>query len=311
MTTLLITSPHATASPTPPGHPERIARVEAVLDRLSTPEFDALNRVQAVPATPEQIALAHPPDYLPGLQAACEGNALVALDADTFISDRALAAALDAVGGNIQAVDAVMSGAASNAFVACRPPGHHAEKTRAMGFCLLGNVAIAALHALTHHGLDRVAIMDFDVHHGNGTQDILWDERRVLFASTHQMPLYPGSGAPDEAGAHDNILNVPLPPGSDGQTFRTRMEGAVLPALDRFAPQLLLISAGFDAHRDDPLAGLNWVADDFAWATRHLCDIADTHCGGKVVSTLEGGYDLSALADSAAAHIQVLMERGT
>lgn len=311
MPTLLVTSPLGEQSATPPGHPERIARVQAIHDQLAQPQYAALIRETAPAATPEQIALAHPPSHLSNLRAACDGDNLVALDADTFVSELALAAALNGAGGNIYAVDRVMAGQAHNVFVACRPPGHHAERDTPMGFCLFGNVAIAAKHALTHHGLSRVAIMDFDVHHGNGTQDILWDEPGVLFASTHQMPLYPGSGAADERGAHNNILNVPLPPGSDGTTFRQQMTNVILPALDAFAPELLLISAGFDAHRDDPLAGLNWVADDFAWATSRLCDIADTHCGGKVVSTLEGGYDLSALAESAAAHVDVLMERAT
>ena len=179
-----------------------------------------------------------------------------------------------------------------------------------MGFCLFGTIAIAAKRALDLHGLERVAVMDFDVHHGNGTQDLLWDEARTLFASTHQMPLYPGTGDPHETGAHGNVMNVALPPGADGARFRQVMEGQVLPALDDFAPQLVLISAGFDAHRDDPLAQLNLVEEDFAWATDRLCDVAERHCGGRVVSTLEGGYDLDALAASTAAHVRGLMQRG-
>jgi acetoin utilization deacetylase AcuC-like enzyme len=214
------------------------------------------------------------------------------------------------VGANVAAVDAVLAGDVANAFCAIRPPGHHAETSIPMGFCLFGNVSIAAKRALDHHGLERVAIVDFDVHHGNGTQDLLWNEARVLFTSTHQMPLYPGTGGTHESGAHGNIVNVPLPPGADGAAFRKVMDGQILPALDDFRPELVLISAGFDAHAADPLANLNLVEADFAWVTEQICDLADRHCGGRVVSTLEGGYDLQALAASVAAHVKVLMERG-
>jgi acetoin utilization deacetylase AcuC-like enzyme len=207
-------------------------------------------------------------------------------------------------------VDAVLAGEAANAFVACRPPGHHAERETAMGFCLFGTVAIAARHAMERHGLSRVAIVDFDVHHGNGTQDLLWDEARALFVSSHQMPLYPGSGNPHETGAHDNVMNVPLAPMTDGNMMRRAYEAEVFPALLDYRPELLLISAGFDAHAADPLANLEWTAEDFAWLTERLCDVAEETCGGRVVSTLEGGYDLDALGLSVAAHVRVLMERG-
>jgi acetoin utilization deacetylase AcuC-like enzyme len=207
-------------------------------------------------------------------------------------------------------VDMVMDGAAKNAFVAMRPPGHHAETSTPMGFCLFGTVAIAARHALAAHGLSRVAVVDFDVHHGNGTQDLLWDEGRAFFISSHQMPLWPGTGTAQERGAHGNVLNVPLPPGTDGARFRQIYEDMVLPQLERFAPELVLVSAGFDAHRDDPLAQLELVEEDFAWITGALCDIAARHAGGRLVSVLEGGYDLGALGRSVAAHIRVLMEKG-
>jgi len=226
------------------------------------------------------------------------------------MSPGSLEAAFRAVGANIAAVDEVISGAAENAFCAMRPPGHHAEKTRAMGFCLFGNVAIAAKHALAAHGLERVAIIDFDVHHGNGTQDLVWDDARIFFASTHQMPLYPGSGATSERGAHDNVLNVPLRAGTTGAEFRRIMDATVFPAVKAHEPEMLFVSAGFDAHRDDPLANLDLVADDFAWVTRRTCDLAADVADGRVVSTLEGGYDLAALASSCAAHVRGLMGFG-
>jgi acetoin utilization deacetylase AcuC-like enzyme len=212
------------------------------------------------------------------------------------------------VGAACRAVDAVLSGEVANAFAATRPPGHHAEAETTMGFCLFGNVAIAAKRALDYHGLSRVAVVDFDVHHGNGTQALLWDEPRVRFVSSHQMPLWPGSGRRDESGAHGQILNIPLRPGSHGGPMRTAYTAQAFPMLDAFAPELVLISAGFDAHAADPLAGLDWETDDFAWLTRHLCDLAARHCSGRVVSVLEGGYDLAALGQSVAAHVRVLMD---
>ncbi|HDR29724.1 histone deacetylase family protein [Rhodovulum sp.] len=310
MTTALITHPDALTHVTPPGHPERVARIEAVNEALSAPEFTFLIREAAPPADASQALRGHPQGYIDKLRAAVPVSGEVAIDPDTWLSPGSWQAALRGLGGCLRAVDMVLSGEARKAFVAMRPPGHHAEARRAMGFCLLSNAAIAAKYALDHHGLARVAVMDFDVHHGNGTQDILWDEPRALFVSTHQMPLYPGTGAPDKRGAHDNILNVPLPPHSDGARFRAEVERQVLPRLDGFAPDLLIVSAGFDAHRADPLAQLDLGAEDFAWITERLCDIADAHCGGRVVSTLEGGYDLDALAASVAAHVKGLMERG-
>ncbi|MCX7646386.1 MAG: histone deacetylase family protein [Rhodobacteraceae bacterium] len=310
MTTALLTHPDCLGHVTPPGHPERVGRLEAILGALEAPAFDALMRIEAPLAPEAEVLRCHPQAYLERLRAAVPAEGWVSLDADTHLSPGSLRAALRGVGAVTRAVDMVLAGEAANAFCATRPPGHHAETATAMGFCLFGNVAIAAKRALDHHGLARVAVVDFDVHHGNGTQDLLWHERRALFVSTHQMPLYPGTGDRHETGAHGNVLNVPLPPGTDGARFRAAVEAMVLPALDDFAPELILVSAGFDAHRADPLAQMALVEDDFAWITGRLCDLAEAHAGGRVVSTLEGGYDLPALAASVAAHVGVLMERG-
>ncbi len=310
MTTAFLTHPDCLTHVTPPGHPEQVARLEAVLARLQVPKYDALLRVDAPLGDEADILRCHPQSHIDRIKAAIPADGWASLDADTHLSPGSLNAALRGVGAACHAVDMVLAGEAKNAFCATRPPGHHAETETAMGFCLFGNVAITAKRALDHHGLQRVAIMDFDVHHGNGTQDLLWAEKRALFASTHQMPLYPGTGDRHESGAHGNILNVPLPPGADGRAFRQAIEAMVLPALDDFAPELLLISAGFDAHRDDPLAQMNLTEADFTWVTRQLCALADKHCEGRVVSTLEGGYDLPALAASVAAHVDVLMEQG-
>ncbi len=310
MTTALITHPACLSHVTPPGHPERVERMQAISAALAAPEFDALMRIDAPLCDDRDILLAHPATHLAAMRAAAPQSGFRSLDPDTHMSTGTLEAAFRAVGGCVAAVDKVMAGTAQNAFVAMRPPGHHAERDRAMGFCFFGNVAIAAKHALKQHGLKRVAIVDFDVHHGNGTQDLVWDDAGIFFASTHQMPLYPGSGALSETGAHGNVLNVPLPEGAGGQAFRAKMTDVVLPAVAAHKPEMVFISAGFDAHRDDPLAGLNLVEDDFVWATEQICDIADATAKGRVVSTLEGGYDLDALAASTAAHVRVLMGRG-
>jgi acetoin utilization deacetylase AcuC-like enzyme len=304
--TLLITHPDALEHVNPPGHPEQVSRLPAVLGAL---EGLRLTREEAREASDEQLLRCHPRDYLDRIAAAVPAEGWAQLDADTFLSPGSWRAARLAAGGACQAVDRVLDDEAKNAFVAMRPPGHHAETATPMGFCLLGTVAIAAKHALEAHGADRVAVVDFDVHHGNGTQDLLWEEPRARFWSTHQMPLWPGTGDPSETGPHGTITNLPLPPGSGGAAFRRAMEADVLPGLDAFAPDLLLISAGFDAHRADPLAQLEWEAEDFAWATERLCDVAWRQCGGRVVSCLEGGYDLRALADSARAHVEVLGSR--
>ncbi len=310
MTTALLTHADCLAQLTPPGHLERAERLQAILEALSESEFDALIRLEAPLAELAHLTLVHPAAHVARIMASVPDTGMVALDPDTFLSPAMLQAALRAVGANVAAVDLVLAGKVRNAFCAVRPPGHHAEAARPMGFCLFGNIAIAAKRALEHHGLSRVAIVDFDVHHGNGTEALLWDEARTLFVSTHQSPLWPGSGSVSDRGAHQNVLNVPLAPGTDGPAFRAAMERHVLPALDAFAPELVLISAGFDAHHADPLANLALNAHDFAWATEMLCDIADDHAQGRVVSTLEGGYDLDALAASVAAHVTVLMERG-
>ncbi len=302
MTTALITHPACLNHVNPPGHPESVARLERINEALS--DLDLL-RVEAPAGRDSHILRAHPLAYLERMKEVPVGP----LDPDTHKSPGTLVAAYRGVGAVVKAVDMVMEGTADNVFCAIRPPGHHAERTKPMGFCLFGNVAIAAKHALEMHGLSRVAIMDFDVHHGNGTQDLLWSEERTLFVSTHQMPLYPGTGAAHERGAHDNVLNVPLASNGSGADMRAAMERQVLPAIDAFEPELLLVSAGFDAHHADPLANLHWREDDFAWITEQLCDLAAKHCRGRLVSVLEGGYDLDALAASAKAHVKVLMER--
>lgn len=310
MTTALLTHPDCLAHVNPPGHPERVERLRAVLAALEGEEFAYLVRVDAPLAGDEAILRAHPRSYLAALEARVPEDGVVALDSDTVLGPHTLRAARRGAGAIVTAVDMVMAGEVRNAFCACRPPGHHAERSLAMGFCYFGTVVIGARHALEAHGLERVAIVDFDVHHGNGTQDLVWDDPRILFCSTHQMPLYPGTGAAEERGAHGQVVNVPLPPGASGGVFRAGMLGRVLPALEKFRPEMVFISAGFDAHARDPLANLNFTEADFAWATERLCEVAERHAGGRVVSTLEGGYDLTALAVSAAAHVRVLMERG-
>jgi len=306
--TILMTNDTGLSHQMPPGHPEQIARLEYVNRALAAPEFDTLDRRASPMATEADLQLAHPESHVTAIRDAAPESGLVALDPDTSMSPATWDAAMRGVGGCLAAVDAVLAGEAKTAFVATRPPGHHAEKTRPMGFCLFGNVAIAAKHALERHGLSRVAIVDFDVHHGNGTQDLLWDEPRTLFISTHQMPLYPGTGAAQERGAHGNILNAPLSPGTDGGTMRSVYSSRLLKRLQEYEPELILISAGFDAHKDDPLANLNWTTEDFGWITQELCKVARETCDGKVVSSLEGGYNLDALAASVAAHVTGLME---
>jgi acetoin utilization deacetylase AcuC-like enzyme len=307
MSTLLITHPACLNHLTPPGHPERPDRLRAIERALEAEKFQTLARAQAPMAALEIVALCHPMDYVTEVRGATPSEGMVRLDADTSMSPGSFEAALRAVGGAVLAVDEVFSKKAANAFVATRPPGHHAETARPMGFCLFDNAAIAARYAQTRHGVTRAAIVDFDVHHGNGSQEIFWADRSVMYCSTHQMPLFPGTGAVGETGDFNTIVNAPLRPGDGGDAFHAAFENRVLPRLREFAPELIVISAGFDAHMRDPLANLNLAEADFAWATQKIMEIAD-HCGGgRVVSLLEGGYDLEALANSAAAHVTALM----
>ncbi len=305
MATALITHSDCLEHVTPDGHPERVARLEHVLHSLQGLD---LRRVTAPLVDPAHLAYVHPQSHVDAIVAAQPAEGLHQLDADTWMSPGSVNAAFRAAGAVVKAVDMVLDDEVGNAFCAIRPPGHHAETSTPMGFCLFGNVAIGAKHALEAHGLSRVAVVDFDVHHGNGTQDLLWNEARALTITSQQMPLWPGTGDPSERGAHDNVLNVPLAPRSGGAEMRAAYEAQVFPRLRDFKPELILISAGFDAHQDDPLAELQWSTEDFRWLTRQLCTLAAELCGGRVVSTLEGGYDLSALAESARAHVEVLME---
>jgi len=289
-----------------PGHPESPARLAAVLEALDNPRFATLQRREAPQATPTQIARVHADALIARVLEESPAQGWRRLDPDTVMSSASADAALRAAGAVCAAVDEVIVGPRNRAFCAVRPPGHHATHDTAMGFCLFNSIAIGAAHAIAGHGIERVAIVDFDVHHGNGTQDIFWDDPRVLYASSHQFPLYPGTGARSETGA-GNIVNAPLPPGAGSKEFRAAYETIVLPALDAFAPQLILISAGFDAHRLDPLANLNLDADDYAWVTARLVEISGRHAQGRIVSSLEGGYSLTALRESVGAHVAALL----
>lgn len=307
MTTALFSHPSCFDHDTGRMHPESPARLKAVLGALDAPEFAGLLRRDAPRASRAQLARIHPEAYIDAVLNAVPESGHVGLDPDTILSPGSGEAAQRAAGALCAAVDAVMAGEANNAFCAVRPPGHHAEPDHAMGFCLFNNVAIGALQARATHGLRRIAVVDFDVHHGNGTQAAFWDDAELFFGSTHQSPLYPGTGGPKERGAHDNIVNAPLAPMAGSAEFRQSMQDRVLAALRRFAPEFVLVSAGFDAHEDDPLAGLRLHEDDYAWITREILAVADEHCAGRVVTTLEGGYDLHALGASAAAHVRALM----
>ncbi|MDJ0823507.1 MAG: histone deacetylase family protein [Paracoccaceae bacterium] len=308
MTTAFITHADCLEHVTPNGHPERVPRLEHVLHALQ--KLD-LMRVTAPEATDDQLMMCHPQSYIDMIKTALPAGGFRQLDADTWLSPGSLRAARRGAGAVLEAVDLVLGGEVQNAFCAIRPPGHHAETQTPMGFCLFGNAALAAKHALEKHGLTRVAVVDFDVHHGNGTQDLLWDEARALFITSQQMPLWPGTGDPSERGAHDNVLNIPLSPMTGGAEMRAAYEAQVFPRLRAFQPELIILSAGFDAHQDDPLAQLNWSTEDFGWLTQQLCALAAELCDGKVVSTLEGGYDLQALAASTRAHVEELLEAGS
>jgi acetoin utilization deacetylase AcuC-like enzyme len=307
MTTLLIAHPACLEHLNPSGHPERPDRLRAIERALEQERFQHLARVEAPRAELESIALCHPMDYVTAIRDATPETGLIRLDADTSMSPGSYEAALRAAGGAVFATDEVMAGRAKNAFVATRPPGHHTETSRPMGFCLFNNAAIAARYAQKQHGVERAAVVDFDVHHGNGSQDIFWSDRTVMYGSTHQMPLYPGTGKVSQCGEHNTIVNAPLRPGDGGDAFREAFESVILPRLRDFAPDFLVISAGFDAHMRDPLANLNLVEADFEWATQKLMEVAETTAGGRVISVLEGGYDLVGLANSVAAHVSALM----
>ncbi len=302
MTTLLFSHESSARHDTGQGHPERPDRIRAVMEALAADRFAALDRREAPEADLADLDRVHPEGYVERLLAAVPEDGLVRIDPDTVMSPESGEAALRASGAIIAAIDAVAAGAADNAFCAVRPPGHHAEPGRSMGFCLFNNIAVGALHARAAHGLDKIAVVDFDVHHGNGTQAVFENDPGLLFASTHEYPLYPGTGAASETGV-GNVFNVPLASGSGSAEFRAGVEGHILPALREFRPDLILVSAGFDGHARDPLASLRLVEDDYAWITRELCALAGELCGGRLVATLEGGYDLDALAASVSAHV--------
>jgi acetoin utilization deacetylase AcuC-like enzyme len=315
MSTLLITHPSFVEHDTGPGHPERPDRMRAIDRALSHEMFKGLKREEAPlrDDVEEQIALAHPQRYIDWVKSVRPqaGEEPVRLDPDTVLSAKSWEPALRAVGAGLMAVDRVFDPASGvkNVFAQVRPCGHHAEAERAMGFCIFSNVAIAGLYARKKYGAERIAVVDFDVHHGNGTQDIFWSDKGLFLGSTHQMPLYPGTGAVNEAGV-GNIWNAPLRPGDGGEPFKEAFESRILPALRNFGPDLVLISAGFDAHKDDPLANLQLTEPDFGWATGEIAEIAAKHAGGRLVSMLEGGYNLAALARSAAVHVGMLMQAG-
>jgi acetoin utilization deacetylase AcuC-like enzyme len=308
MATLLVTHPACLDHLTPAGHPERPDRLRAIDRELEDERFQSLARVEAPRASLETIALCHPAGYVEEIRSAVPSAGLVRLDADTSMSPGTFEAVLRAVGGAVMAAEEVMAGRAANAFCAIRPPGHHAETMRPMGFCIFNTAAITARHVVKRLAAERVAVVDFDVHHGNGTQEIFWSDPAVMYCSTHEMPLYPGTGARSERGDHDNIVNAPLRAGDGGEAFREAFTSTILPRLAAFRPDFLVISAGFDAHMRDPLANLNLLERDFAWVTQRLMEVADQSASGHIVSVLEGGYDLQGLSRSAAAHVTALMQ---
>jgi acetoin utilization deacetylase AcuC-like enzyme len=307
MTTLLLTHPACLKHATPEGHPERADRLRVVAEVLGEDRFKQLARGEAPEGDLDLVTLCHNEHYVTELRHIAPSSGMIYVDGDTSMSPGTWEAVMRGVGGAVAAADAVMSGTHDNAFVAVRPPGHHAETNKPMGFCFFDNAAIAARHAQRKYGIARAAVVDFDVHHGNGTQDIFWADKTVMYCSTHQMPLFPGTGAAGERGEHDNVVNAPLASEDGSAQFRAAFENVILPQLAKFSPELIVISAGFDAHYRDPLASLNLRAEDFSWVTRKLMDQADASAGGRVVSVLEGGYDLQGLKESVAAHVTALM----
>lgn len=309
MTTLYLTHEVCLKHDNGPVHPERPDRLRAVEKVLSHEIFAPLIREKAPKGKTEHIALAHPQNYIELIKSARPEEGYAYIDPDTSMNPHTWKALIRQVGAATHAVDQVMTGAHKNAFIGMRPPGHHAEATRAMGFCIFNHVAIAAYYARQKHGAERVAVIDFDVHHGNGTQDIFWSDKDMFYGSTHEMPLFPGTGAVNETGV-GNICNAPLKAMDGGERFKMAMEERILPALKNFSPDLLIISAGFDAHKNDPLANLTFEAEDFGWVTSKLLDFADTQCEGRVISSLEGGYNLESLAKSVAVHVKQLIDAG-
>jgi acetoin utilization deacetylase AcuC-like enzyme len=310
MSTLIYTHSACLGHRPGPHHPESPERLLAVLEALKAPGFADLRWREAPMGTIEQLLLIHTPEYVESVEALSPADGIRALDAgDTMMSPGTLEAVMRCVGAACASVDAVFGNEANNAFCATRPCGHHAEAGRAMGFCVFNQAAIAAIHAREVHGLKRVAVVDFDVHHGNGTQNAFFGDPDLFYGSCHQSPFYPGTGARHESGVANNIVNIPLAPGCDSATFRACMAVEMLPALRRFSPDLVIISAGFDAHHKDPLGGLRFTDDDYHWITRELMEAADTSAGGRVVSILEGGYSLEGLATGTAAHVRALMGR--
>ncbi len=309
MATLYITHPACLNHDMSPGHPERPDRLRVVDALLAGEKFSGLQRQLAPEGDLDTVALCHNDFYIDELRHMAPKEGLAFIDGDTAMSPGTWEAALRGVGGAVAAVDAVMTGAAQNAFVGTRPPGHHAEANKAMGFCFFDNAAIAARYAQRKYGIARAAVVDFDVHHGNGTQDIFWSDRTVMYCSTHEMPLFPGTGAFNDRGEYNTVVNAPLTSGDGGEMFRGAFYDLILPRLRSFAPELIVISAGFDAHYRDPLANLKLQAADFGWVTEQLLDIAADTAGGRVVSVLEGGYDLIGLQQSVGAHVEALMGR--
>ena len=306
MRTLYYSHPDFLFHETGAGHPECADRLRSIEKALAVPAFSSLIRQAPPLGTEQQIRLIHPQFHIDAILEAIPEQGIDHFDHDTMLSPGSGQAAFRAVGAVCDAVDKVLSGKADNAFCAVRPPGHHAEPELAMGFCLFNNIAIAAEYARRHYQLERIAIVDFDVHHGNGTQAAFYNQPKVFYASSHEMPHYPGTGYPAETGV-GNIINVPLASGDSGVEFRQKYNRIILPALKNFSPDLLLVSAGFDAHKDDPLASIRLVEDDFKWITQELMSVADCCCNGRIVSALEGGYNLEALAASAAIHVKTLM----
>ncbi|MTI18740.1 histone deacetylase family protein [Rhodobacteraceae bacterium RKSG542] len=308
MSTLLVQHPAFLNHLTPIGHPERADRLRAIDRVLEDEHFQLLERDIAPMATFAEVALVHPSSYINAIHNQAPKEGLVHLDADTTMSPGTWEAAMRAVGACCKATEEIMTGRVRNAFCSIRPPGHHAEKNRAMGFCYFNNAAIAARHAQKNFGAERVVILDFDVHHGNGTQDIFWDDPTVMYVSTHQAPLYPGTGLREETGEHNNIVNVPLKNGDGSAEFRDAIENIILPRMEAFDPDFIVLSSGFDAHTRDPLGGLRLTEHDFAWVTREAMNLAQKKCDSRVLSVLEGGYDLEGLARSVASHVMTLMD---